>query len=114
MDFDDLLNYEFICREDGSSLKNEVSKIFRQYNKDCDHFNISSYVDNSTALIFTLLNAHKQYISLISYEAIKEYVKNKQLFVTKIKNIELKRKIYIVIKEKNDIIEKIIKYLLEQ
>jgi len=115
MDFDDLKKYEFICREEGSVLKNEVAKILKTYHKDCSQFNITSYVDNSTTLIFTILNAHKQYLSLISYYAIKNYVNTNQLFVSQIKNINLKRNIYIAIKKenKNDTIQTIIDYLLE-
>ena len=114
MEFDDLLNYEFLCREDGSTLKKEISKILKQYNKDCSHFKITSYVDNSTALKFTILNAHKQYVSIISYNAIKTEVEENKLFITKIKDINLYRNIYIAIpKEKKDvIIETLINYLI--
>jgi len=114
IEFEDLLKYEFLCREDGSVLKQEISKILRNYNKDCSHFNITSYVDNSTALKYTILNAHKQYLSIISYNAIKDEVDNKKLFITKIKNINLTRNIYITTqKYKNDdIIIKIRNYLI--
>ena len=114
MEFDDLLEYEFLCREDGSALKQEISNILKQHKKDCSNFNITSYVDNSTALKFTILNAHKQYVSIISYNAIKHEVEQGKLFITKIKDIDLTRNIYITTqKEKNDdIITQIIKYLL--
>jgi len=114
MEFDDLLEYEFLCREDGSALKQEISNILKQHKKDCSNFNITSYVDNSTALKFTILNAHKQYVSIISYNAIKHEVEQGKLFITKIKDIDLTRNIYIATqKEKNDdIITQIIKYLL--
>jgi len=114
MEFDDLLNYEFLCREDGSVLKTEISKILKKHNKDCSNFKITSYVDNSTALKFTILNAHKQYISIISLNSIKQEVDQKQLFITKIKGIDLYRNIYIAIpKSKKDdlIINSIVKYL---
>jgi len=113
MEFNDLLKYEFICREDGSVLKEEISKILKAQNKDCSHFNITSYVDNSTALKFTILNAHKQYVSIISYNSIKNEVESNQLYVTKIKDINLYRNIYIAIQKnkKNDIINNIVNYL---
>jgi hypothetical protein len=114
MDFEDLLKYEFLCREDGSSLKQEISNILKLHNKDCNNFNITSYVDNSTALKFTILNAHKQYVSIISYNAIKHEVEQGRLFITKIKNINLTRDIYLATqKYKNDVIITQIKnYLL--
>jgi len=114
IEFEDLLQYEFLCREDSSVLRQEIAKILKDYNKDCSNFNITSYVDNSTALKFTILNAHKQYVSIISYNAIKHEVSQGQLFITKIKDIDLARNIYITtIKNKNDdIITKISNYLL--
>ena len=114
MDFDDLLKYEFICREDGSVLKKEISRVLTPLNKDCSNFKISSFVDNSTALKFTILNAHKQYVSIISYNSIKTEVENNQLFITKIKDINLNRNIYIASlkNKKNDIITSITDYLI--
>ena len=114
MDFEDLLKYEFLCREDGSVLKQEISKILKSHGKDCNHFNITSYVDNATALKFTILNAHKQYISIISYNAIKYEVEEGKLFITKIKDIDLTRNIYIasLLNKKDDIITRIKNYLL--
>jgi len=114
MEFDDLTNYEFLCREDGSVLKKEISKILKSHGKDCSNFNITSYVDNSTALKFTILNAHKQYVSIISYNLIKTEVEEEKLFITKIKGINLNRTIYIAIQKdkKDDIIQNIINYLL--
>ncbi len=114
MEFDDLINYEFLCREEGSVLKQEISKILKSHGKDCTNFNITSYVDNSTALKFTILNAHKQYVSIISYNSIKTEVEEEKLFITKIKGINLNRTIYIAIQKdkKNDIIQNIINYLL--
>jgi len=115
MEFEDLLKFEFICREDDSVLKNEVSKILKKYNKDCSNFNITSYVGHSTALKFTLLNSPKQYISLTSYETIKHYIKTNQLFITQLKNINLERNLYIVRKKDDNSYntQQIINYLKE-
>ena len=112
MEFDDLLNYEFLCREEGSILKQEISKILQKYNKDCYHFNVKSYVNNSTALKYTILNSHSQLISIISKNAIKEEIKSKKLFITKIKGIEFKRKIYMAILQEDKISKSVIDYLL--
>ena len=114
MEFDDLLKYEFLCREDGSSLKQEISNILKKHKKDCSNFNITSYVDNSTALKFTILNAHKQYVSIISYNAIKHEVDQGKLFITKIKNIDLTRNIYIasLIDKKDSTIQQMENYLI--
>jgi len=114
MEFDDLLKYKFICREDGSALKKEISKTLTSVGKDCSNFDVSSFVDNATALKFTILNAHKQYVSIISYNSIKTEVENNQLFITKIKNLNLQRNIYIALpkNKKDDIITSIVNYLI--
>ncbi|NPA55556.1 MAG: LysR family transcriptional regulator [Epsilonproteobacteria bacterium] len=111
IEFEDLTNYEFICREDGSTLKEQISNILKSQNKACNHLNITSYVDNSTALKFTILNAHKQYISIISYNAIKDEVDNKRLYLTKVKGLELHRTIYIAFCKQTPEIDQIINYL---
>ncbi len=115
MEFEDLLKYEFLCREKGSSLKDSISKILKQHSKDCKNLNITSYVDNSTALKFTILNSSSQYVSIVSYNAIKEEVKQKKLFITKIKDMDFKRMIYIAKpKTTNSDIDIITNYLLTQ
>jgi len=116
MGFDDLLNYEFLCRENDSMLKQEISKILKTYNKDCHNFNITSHVNNTTALKFTILNAHKQLMSIISYNTIKTEVKENKLFITKIKGIDFNRTIYIAkLKQNTDILlETILKYLINE
>jgi len=116
MEFEDLMNYEFLCRENGSILKQEIGKILKNYDKDCHNFNITSYVNNTTALKYTILNSHKQLISVISYNTIKDEVKAKKLFITKIKDISFERKIYIAKMRhiENSLIQTLIKYLISE
>jgi len=115
MEFEDLLKYEFLCREHGSSLKDSISKILKEHSKDCKSLNITSYVDNSTALKFTILNSANQYVSIVSYNAIKDEVKQKKLFITKIKDMDFKRMIYIAKQKKTNLdIDSIVNYLLNQ
>jgi DNA-binding transcriptional LysR family regulator len=111
MEFDDLLKYEFVCREDASILKQEISKTLKKHNKDCSNFNITSYVNNSTALKFTILNSHNQLVSIISKNAIKHEIESKKLFITTLKDIKLKRKIYMSILKNNNKGDIITKYL---
>ena len=116
MEFEDLMNYEFLCRENGSILKQEIGKILKNYDKDCHNFNITSYVNNTTALKYTILNSHKQLISVISYNTIKNEVEAKKLFITKIKDISFERKIYIAKMRhiENSLIQTLIKYLISE
>lgn len=115
IEFNNLLNYKFLCRENGSSLKDAISNTLKQHSKDCKNLNITSYVNDTTALKFTILNYHNQYVSVMSYNAIKEEVEQNKLFITKVKNIDFKRTIYIA-KQKTDNsdVDAIINYLINQ
>ena len=73
--------------------------------------NIISVVHNSTALKYTVMNSNEQVVSIISKMVIKEELKNKKLFSSKIKDLNLTRKIYIAYKEKTKDIEAILKFV---
>jgi len=102
INLEDLIKYDFICRENESTIKREVSKILKKHNFSCDLLNIKSLVDNSTTLKFTILNSNNQFLSMGSLSMIKNEVKEKKLFITKIKNIELYRTIYLGYNEENN------------
>ena len=111
MELEDLKNYKMICREENSSTREFIKKVFTKANMDCNKLNIVSIVHNSTALKNTILNANEQFVSIISKAVIKEEVKNKKLFITKIKGINLKRKTFIVYRHKTKEIEAILKFI---
>jgi len=111
LELNDLHNYKMICREEESSTRQAIKKIFQESHIDCDTLNIVSVVHNSTALKNTILNANEQFVSIISKIVIKEEIKNNRLFVAKIKDVNLKRKTYIVYKRKTKEIEAIIKFI---
>jgi len=102
INLEDLTKYEFICRENESTIKKEVSKILKKHNFSCDLLNIKSLVDNSTTLKFTILNSNNQFLSMGSLSMIENEVKEKKLFITKIKNIDLYRTIYLGYNNENN------------
>ena len=114
IEFEELQNYQFICRENESLLRQEITKKLKQHNKNCELLNIKSYLDNSTALKFTILNSKEQFVSMASYSLVKDDVENGKLFITKIKGIDLFRTIYIASLKgkKGNVIESVEKYLL--
>jgi DNA-binding transcriptional LysR family regulator len=95
MDLTELKHYDFICRENNSTIRQAVSKILQKHNFSCDILNIKSYVDNSTTLKLTIMNATNQFLSISSLSMIEEEVKQNKLFITKINNINLERTIYL-------------------
>ncbi len=111
IEIEDLKNYKMICREPDSSTREFIKKVFEENRFECDVLNILSVVHNSTALKFTVMNAPEQVVSIISKMVIKDELKEKKLFASKIKGINLKRKTYIVFKEKTKDIEAILSFI---
>jgi len=114
IEFEELQNYQFICRENESHLRQEITKKLKKHNKNCELLDIKSYLDNSTALKFTILNSKEQFVSMASYSLVKDDVESGKLFTTHIKNIELFRTLYIATLKgkKGNITESVEKYLL--
>ena len=102
IDFKELQNYDFICRENESIIRQDVAKIFKRKGLSCDSLNIKSFVDNSTTIKFTILNAKEQFVSMASLSMIEDEVKQNRLFITHIKNIDLYRTIYLAYLKDND------------
>ena len=111
MSIEDLKKYNLICREDHSSTREFITSVFEEFNFECDMLNIISVVHNSTALKYTIMNSNEQVVSIISKVVIKEELKNKKLFSSKIKDLNLIRKIYIAYKEKTKDIDAILRFV---
>jgi len=111
MEIEDLNNYKMICRESNSSTREFIKKVFNKHKFDCEKLNIVSVVHNSTALKFTVLNSQEQVVSIISKMVIKEELRNKKLFSSKIKGLDLKRKTYIAYKNLNKDIQAILRFI---
>lgn len=111
IEIEDLKNYKMICREPDSSTRSFIKRIFQEKEFECDLLNIVSVVHNSTALKFTVMNSTEQVVSIISKIVIKDELRDKKLFAAKIKGIDLKRKTYIVYKEKTKDIEAILGFV---
>ena len=111
IELEDLKNYKMICREANSSTRDFIKKTFKKHKLDCDKLNIISVVHNSTALKYTILNSQEQVVSIISKMVIKEELKEKKLFLTKVKGVNLKRKTYIAYKNLNKNINAILNFI---
>jgi len=111
IELEDLKNYKMICREPNSSTREFIKKVFEANEFECDTLNIISLVHNSTALKYTVMNASDQVVSIISKMVIKEELRDKKLFAAKIKGMNLKRKTYVVYKEKTKDIDAILNFI---
>jgi len=111
MELNDLKKYNIICREPNSSTREFLKKVFEKENIKCDDLNIVSVVHNSTALKFTIKNSQEQIVSIISKMVIKDEIKSEKLFWAKIKGLNLKRRAYMVYKNKTKEIEAIVNFV---
>ena len=111
IELEDLKNYNMICREPDSSTREFIKKSFEEQEFACDTLNVISVVHNSTALKYTVMSASEQVVSIISKMVIKDELKDKKLFMSKIKGLDLKRKTYIIYKELTKDIEAIVNFV---
>ncbi len=102
---EDLYNYDWVCREQESHTRALLSEKFSEFNIKCKDFNVISEVNNSTALLNTILRSKKDLekptVSIISKYTIAHEVSNKRLFQSKIKGLDLKRTLYITYNKNN-------------
>lgn len=115
------LSYKWVCRNRESFTR----QLFRESldaagMADCDSFNMISESTSPTAIIQTVLHSSKDDVptcSIVSKNAIEDFVKAGILFESRLPNVQMKRKLYIAyLKErKHDaFIENVVNYLISQ
>ncbi len=107
----DLEKYNMICREEHSSTREFIKKVFEANEFNCDILHIISIVHNSTALKYTVMNSNEQIVSIISKMVIKKELKEGKLYSSRVKDMDLKRKTYAVYKNKTKEIEAILNFI---
>ena len=111
IELEDLEKYKMICREENSSTREFIKKMFDEKKFDCDILHIISIVHDSTALKYTVMNSNEQVVSIISKMVIKNELKEGKLYSSRIKDMNLKRKVYVVYKHKTKEIEAILNFI---
>ncbi len=100
INIEDLYNFDWICREEGSHTRKVVQEKFQSLGISCKEFNVISEVNSSTALLNSVMrskqNLERPIVSIISKYAIAQDVANKKLFQTRINGIHMERSFYIV------------------
>lgn len=116
---DDLMSYNWICREESSHTRMLTSDAFEEVNVPCENFCILGVLSNPTAIKSTILHADKTdkspVTSVMSRHVIKDELKDGKLFEARLKDCKIERKFYIAyLKErKHDaFIENVVNYLL--
>ncbi|MEA3418387.1 MAG: LysR family transcriptional regulator [Campylobacterota bacterium] len=102
---EDLYDYKWICREEGTHTRRIISDVFEELGVSCKNFNVLSEVSNTTAILQTIKKSKKDpeapVVSIISQHAISDEVQNGELFEARIRGYKMTRKFYIVYSKEN-------------
>jgi len=116
---EELYNYKWICREEGSYTRTLISDVFGELGVSCKSFDVLSEVSNTTAALQSVKRAKKDEekptVSVISKYAIADEVKRGELFESRIYGYEMKRKFFIVYTKdnKNNVfIDNVVNYII--
>ncbi len=116
---EELYDFQWVCREEGSHTRKIVSEVFEELGVSCKSFNVLSEVGNTTAVLQTIKKAKKDpqrpVVSIISRYAIADEVANGELFESRLRGYTMKRKFYIVYSKENKhnaYVDNVVDYIL--
>lgn len=116
---EELYDYKWICREEGSNTRKLISEVFEELGVSCKSFNVLSEVSNTTAALQSVKRATKEpespTVSVISKHAIAEEVARGELFESRIYGYTMSRKFYIVYTKENRnnvFIDNVVNYII--
>ncbi len=114
-----LYDFQWICRNEGSHTRKIVSEVFEELGVSCKTFNVLTEVSNTTAVLQSIKKAKKNIenpiASIISKYAIDEEVNRGELFEGRIRGYTMDRKFYIVYSKENKhnaYVDNIVSYIL--
>lgn len=116
---EELYNYKWICREEGSHTRKLIGEVFEELGVSCKSFNVLSEVSNTTAALQSVkhskVDPNEPTVSVISKHAIAHEVLNKELFESRIYGFTMSRKFYIVYSKQNKnnvFIDNVVNYII--
>ncbi|SFV66608.1 transcriptional regulator, LysR family [hydrothermal vent metagenome] len=118
VDKEELYKCKLICQKESSPINKLIHSFFKKINISHKNFHSISKIDNTTASIQSVKwskpNPKHPTITIVSSRAIEDELKYKRVFMSRIKNYNMIRKLYIVYHKDIDIkkIEQIIKELM--
>lgn len=102
---EELYDFDWICRDEGSHTRKIVSEVFDELGVSCKSFNVLSEVSNTTTVLQTLKksdrNPERPVVSILSKYAIMDEVANEELFEARLRGYTMTRKFYIVYSKEN-------------
>jgi DNA-binding transcriptional LysR family regulator len=116
---EDLLDFDWICRDEHSHTRKLTSEAFEELGVQCDNFNVVSVMESPTAIKEAILHSNKNserpLVSIMSRHVIKDDVDNERLYCARLKNFKIERKFYIAYSKdrKHDaFVDNVVSYLL--
>ncbi len=119
MNTEELYDFKWICREEGSHTRKLISEVFEELGVSCKSFNVLSEVSNTTAALQSVKRAKRDVefptVSVISKHAIAEEVARGELHESRIYGYTMSRKFYIVYTKENKnnvFIDNVVNYII--
>jgi DNA-binding transcriptional LysR family regulator len=116
---EELYEFDWICRDEGSHTRRVVSEVFEELGVSCKSFNVLSEVSNTTSVLQTLKkserNPEKPVVSILSKYAVMDEVANGELFEARLRGYTMTRKFFIVYSKENKhnaYVDKVVNYIL--
>lgn len=116
---EELYDYKWICREEGSYTRKLISEVFEELGVSCKSFDVLSEVSNSTAALQSVKRAEQDAehptVSVISKYAIVDEVARGELFESRIYGYEMNRTFYIAYTKENKnnvFIDNVVNYII--
>ena len=118
---EDLLSFNWICREEESNTRKIIHDTFEKIDVDCKSFTVKSILTSSTAVKQTLLKCKLEEktptVSILSKHIIADEVERGELFTSKMKGLKLTRMLYLCYlkdRKHDALIDSVINYLMSK
>ncbi len=116
---EDLLEFNWICRNEGSHTRRLTSEVFEEMGVQCTSFNVIGVLESPTAIKEAILHADKSsdvpLVSIMSRHVIKSEIEEGRLYEARLKNFKILRHFYIAYSKerKHDaFVDNVVNYLL--
>jgi len=116
---EELYDFDWVCRDEGSHTRRVVSEVFEELGVSCKSFNVLSEVNNTATVLQTIKksdkNPEKPVVSIISKYAIMDEVANGELFEARLRGYTMSRKFFIVYSKENKhnaYVDNVVNYIL--
>jgi DNA-binding transcriptional LysR family regulator len=116
---EELYEFDWICRNEGSYTRRVVSEVFQELGVSCKSFNVLSEVSNTTTVLQTLKKSDrdpsKPVVSILSRYAVMDEINSGELFESRLRGFTMTRKFFIVYSKENKhnaYVDKVVNYIL--